>query len=359
MLPYLGLIVFFPHLPLQHRRGAERGRYPHPFGQLPPGSQWFCRAQCIAVVDFGKLFVENRFPAPAHQRLFLPDLAVGQLGVTGGVYASLLANLGLLAVGIHGLLKRKVYGFGPLWYFVSVSIFTSLVITNVSAYNDRFLYVPVLGIVFLLVWGISKLIKQPADGQKETAGLFFKNNFVPVALVALLGALGIFKIESHLPVWKDRYALFEHDVQLAPQNARMRKNYGGSFARMAVEEQQKDQQLAQQYARQAIEQLDYALSLYPNMATGHIHKGNMHIILKQNDKAIAALQTALKYSPSNYYAKASLGNVQYRNGDYEGSVKTLESIPIRLRNKADWDVLARSYERLGNAAKAAEARGKM
>src|SRR5690606_28198008 len=117
--------------------------------------------------------------------------------------------------------------------------------------------------------------------------------------------------ESHLPYWKDRYALFRHDVELAPQNARMRKNYGGSLARLAVENQVDNTDLAKQYATQAIEQLEYALKLYDGMATGYIHIGNMHIILHQYDEAIAALQKALQHDSQNYYAKASLGNVYY------------------------------------------------
>lgn len=180
-----------------------------------------------------------------------------------------------------------------------------------------------------------------------------------MALVALLSAVGIYKIASHLPYWKDRYALFEHDLQLAPQNARMRKNHGGSLARKAIERQTSNVEEAKQYAAQAIEHLDYSIQLYPGMATGHIHKGNMHIILQQYDEAKAALEAALKLDPPNYYAKASLGNIYYRKSEYENCVNILESIPKHLRNPSDLDLLAKSYDRLGNTAKAAEVRAEI
>ena len=154
------------------------------------------------------------------------------------------------------------------------------------------------------------------------------------------------------------HVLFEHDVKIAPQNARMRKNYGGSFARLAVQHQTSNPEQAKQYARSAIEQLSHALQLYPKIATGHIHSGNMHIILGQYDEAIKSLEAALQIDPNNYYAKASLGNVHFRKGNYEQSIQVLESIPRHLRKKGDLDVLARNYDRLGNAAKASEIRGR-
>ena len=263
------------------------------------------------------------------------------------VYVSLLALLSLLFVGIKGLINRKIYGFGPLWYFSAVSIFSSIVVTNVSAYNDRFLYVPVLGIIFLAVYGLYYFVKKQ-DWKKETLSYFFKNNFIPVAIISLIAAISIFKIESHLPVWQNHYTLFVHDVNIAPNNARMRKNYGGSLARLAVAKQTEDPQLARQYAEQSLEQLDYALSIYDRMGTGHIHKGNMHIILGQYQEAIKALENAHAMAPTNYFAKSSLGNVYYRTGAYEKAIQIIETIPKHLLSASDKDVLSRAKARIGN-----------
>ena len=273
------------------------------------------------------------------------------------VYASLLGNLALLGLGLHGLIKRKIYGFAALYYFITVSIFTSIFITNVSAYNDRFLYSPVLGVCMLAGWLISTLIKkdEPVEGVSPIAG-FFKLNFVPVAIAALLAALGIFKIESKLPVWKDRYALFENDVKLAPYNARMRKNYGGSLARKAVEYQESAPDVMTQYATQAIHQLDTALAIYNDIPTGHIHKGNMHLLLGEYEQAETSFRTALELAPRNYFAMTSLGNVFYRMGRYEEAIKLLEAIDVNLRKQNDYYMLYLAYSRVGNTAKAEEYR---
>ncbi len=355
MLPYVGAVIVFLIYRSYVLGGLNEGVTLTYLDNSLLAANGFAERSASNLLVLGHYLLKTIFPHP-----LISDYSYSTIPLVNWndwrVYAALIANLGLLYIGLKGLVKRKIYGFGPLWYFVSVSIFTSLIITNVSAYNDRFLYVPVLGICFLAAYAISQLIRGGNRVLEETAGVFFKNNFVPVALTAIISALGIFKMESHLPRWKNRYALFEYDVNIAPQNARMRKNYGGSFARLAVENQTNDPEQAKQYAQSAIEQLSYALTIYPNMATGHIHIGNMHIILRQYDEAIKSLEAALEINPTNYYAKASLGNVYFRKGNYEQSIRVIESIPPHLRNRGDLDVLARSYDRSGNPAKATEIR---
>lgn len=273
------------------------------------------------------------------------------------VYASLIGNLVLLGAGFYGLYTRKIYGFAALYYFITVSIFTSILVTNVSAYNDRFLYSPVLGVSMLAGWLITLLLKkgEPQDGVGPIQQ-FFKSNFILVAITALLAAVSILKIESQLPVWIDRYALFEHDVKLAPNNARMRKNHGGSLARLAVENQEKAPDLMRQYATQALHQLDTALLIYNNIPTGYIHKGNMHLLLGEYDKAEEAFNTALKQSPRNYYATTSLANVYYRTARYKDAIDLLETIDQNLRKPNDYYILSLAYSRYGNEAKAEEYR---
>jgi tetratricopeptide (TPR) repeat protein len=307
------------------------------------------------ILVLGKYLIMTLFPHP-----LISDYSFSTLPVVGWsdwrVYLALLGNLGLFALFVHGFKKKTLYSYGAAHYFVAVSMFTSIVVTNVSAYNDRFLFTPVLGICLMVAWLVSLLFKKSEEGSSLSAADFFKNNFLPVAIIALLGAFSIFKIESHLPYWKDRFALFEHDAQLAPNNARMRKNHGGSLARLAVEVQEKDPNLARQYATKALNELDAALSIYSNIPTGHIHKGNMYIILSEYDKAEESLKYALEIDKRNYYAMTSLGNVYLRKAKYQECVEILEQVGKNYRKSSDAYLLSLCYDRLGNTAKATEYR---
>jgi hypothetical protein len=316
------------------------------------GAANFSERSASNILVLGHYLLKTVFPHP-----LISDYSFSTIPLVNWddwrVYFSLLANLVMLALGVIGLIKRQVYGFGPLYYFCSVSIFTSIVTPNVSAYNDRFIYSPVLGICFLFTWLFLKLLhKSGYADEPQPVKAFLKSNFFLVAVISLIGSASIFKIASHLPVWKNRYALFEHDAKLAPQNARMRKNHGGSLARLALEFQEKDKAKSEEFARKAIVELEASLSIYNRMPTGYIHLGNMYIMLNQYDKAEEMLNVALKLDHDNYYARNSLGNIYYRTGRYKEGIDLFERIEAGQRTKNDYYLLSLLYERYGESAKA-------
>ncbi len=270
------------------------------------------------------------------------------------VWAALLANLGLVVFALNGLKDKRLPTFAILFYFAAVSIFTSIIVTNVSAYNDRFLYSPVLGICLLAAWLILKLVKKEEPGTAFSTKAFFQKNFTVVAIVAVLSAVEVVKIASHLPVWKNRYLLFESDVKLAPNNARAHKNHGGSLARIAVDYQKGNRDSMRHYANLAVGELQTALSIYNNIPTGHIHLGNMYIILGQYSEAEASMKTALSLAPQNYFARTSLANIYYRTNRFMEAVQLIENIDVNLRKAGDYEVLAKSYDALGQPEKARE-----
>ena len=98
-----------------------------------------------------------------------------------------------------GLIKRKVYGFAILYYAIGLSIFSNLITTNVSVYNDRFLYNAVFGMCLLVAYGLYQLMRPNEDGKFiSNIGTFAKKNVLPLALLGVLLGASIFKIESHL-----------------------------------------------------------------------------------------------------------------------------------------------------------------
>lgn len=356
-IPYLGVVLVYLAIRSKILGGLNAGVELTELDNSLLACQGFGERTASGVMVLGKYLLMTLFPHP-----LISDYSLSTLPNVNWndwrVYLSLLGNLGLLVALIHGFAKKKLYSFGALHYFVTVSMFTSILITNVSVYNDRFLFTPVLGICLIIAWAISQLIKKQGQEDKLSTASFFKSNFIVVAIVSLLGAISIFKIESHLPYWQDRFALFEHDAQLAPNNARMRKNHGGSLARLAIEAQEKDPNAARQYATKAIKELDAALAIYDKIPTGYIHKGNMYIILGDYKKAEESLKKALEQSPGNYFALTSLGNAQFRMLEYQDCIETMEEIHPSYRKGNDYYILSLCYDRAGNTEKAAENRQK-
>lgn len=269
------------------------------------------------------------------------------------VYLSLVTYIGLVAAAIIGFIKKRPYAYAILYYFATISLFTSLVVTNVSAYNDRFQYNAVLGVCLLVSWTIYLLIQPKLAKEKRELSVadFCKKNIIPLSAVAIITSGAIFKIVDHLPVWENRDTLFAHDIVYSPNNARMHKNHGGSIARKALSA--KDPNEKKRLANEAIKELEHALSLYNRIPTGHVHLGNMYFILRDYDRAEASFKTALSMSPSDHYAKANLANIVYRRGEYAQVVEMLESLNKQNFSKNDYYLLSLAYEQLGNNQQAA------
>jgi len=261
------------------------------------------------------------------------------------VYFILLFHFALLFFFIRGVVKRKLYAFGIFFYAAAVSPFLSIVVLNVSVYNDRFLFTPVLGICMCVGWLLSLLIKKGTEvslGQKIG---------IPMAITAILGVVSVWKISTTLPKWESRYLLFEADAKAAPNNARINKNYGGNLARLAIAE--KDSQKKQAYIDEGIIVLGRALSIYDRMPTGHIHLGNLQLMNKDYNSAEQSFKSALAIDGTSHYAKVNLANVYFRTQRYQDGINLLEAADKANFMKQDYNLFSLLYERVGDNEKAA------
>jgi tetratricopeptide (TPR) repeat protein len=255
------------------------------------------------------------------------------------VWASILLYAGLIYVAIVGLLKKWIPAYGVWHFFATVSIFSSVIVLNVSPYNDRFNYNPSLGVCILLAWILFYFFYK---NENKTSS----KKYILIALVALISLAGIARIYQHQPVWENRFTLFDHDVELAPNNARMLKNKGGSLVRQAVAETDKEKQA--QIADEAIVYLEKALNIYERLPTSHVYLGIMYGIKGELEKAEISYKNALVIDSNNVYAKTNLANIFYRQGKIHESLELLQQVKPELYSANDKYLLYLIYNKLGD-----------
>ncbi len=308
------------------------------------------------ILVLGIYFFKNIFPHP-----LLSDYSYSTIPIVGWgnykVWLSIFLYGGLIGAMIYGFLKKKVYSFAILYFFATVSIFSSVIVLNVNAYADRFNYNPSLGVCILLAWGLTFLFKtknekelSPQLGLAATppSGSWgVKQNALGFLLTGVILIAGISKTVAHLPVWQDRYSLFEYDVKNAPNNARTLKNHGGSLARQALMEKEPNEQI--RLTNEAIQYLEKGLSIYDRMSTGHIHLGNMYGILKDYDKAGAAYEKGVAIDSKSYSGNTNLANVYYRKGRYQEALTLMQKVNQQLYSKNDHYLISLIYGKLGQA----------
>lgn len=215
----------------------------------------------------------------------------------------LLAGAGL-ALGTGGavaLRRRHPYLLtGWLWFLGTLVPVIGLVQVGAQAMADRYTYLPLVGLLVMLVWGLNEWGKR---GRHTRWAL-------PVAggVAALLCAL---RTQRQISYWKDSESLSRHAIAVTRNNAVALENLGRALG----EKGQVDE---------AIEQYRAALRLNPQ--DGIAYNGLAVMLMEKRDFEAAAnqLRTALELNPDDAFAHGNLGVILAGRGELDEALRHLE-----------------------------------
>ena len=126
--------------------------------------------------------------------------------------------LGISVLVIRSRQSRPYLLIGWLWYLGTLVPVVGLVQVGQQAMADRYTYLPSIGILIMLVWGMAELYKTKAI---RIAG-------VTVGLLTLGGLAAA--THQQLRHWRDSEALFAHVVAVTDNNAVAHYNLGSALA---------------------------------------------------------------------------------------------------------------------------------
>jgi tetratricopeptide (TPR) repeat protein len=253
------------------------------------------------------------------------------------VLPSALVIVTLLVATIYLLIRRRPAGYAGAWFFLILAPTSSLLPLPTEVATERRMYLPLMGIVALVVLGLYRLVARlPANalGPRVTDAAIVST----VALLPIVGA-EIAGTVVRNEMYKDPIALWTDVVQRRPMNPRAYDNLAyeyngiGEFAK----------------AKAAWEK---AVELNPanyiglnNLATMYIKDGN-------DAEAIARLEAALRVKPDYASPHFNLGRIAYNHGDFATAERELREA-LRLQDDRDNRVLlAKVLIAQGNAAEA-------
>jgi len=281
--------------------------YPHPEASLPVGQV------ILAIIVIGTLSLLVLWGAPSY-----PYLLVGWLWYLG----TLLPVSGLIQVGRHTM-------------------------------ADRFMYVPLIGVFILLVWGCTQWVE----------GSQVKKGWGIGATVFLL--LGL-SINTRLQVahWQNSTTLFEHAIRSTKDNDLIHNNLGTVF----LEAGEIDKSMEQLYIALQIRpespavlynlglalkqkgNLDgaaryflEALDLKPNLADAHNNLGLIRMAQGDGEKALQHFSKALEIDPQLFEAHNNLGTLLLGRGQIEEAIRHFSQSLLLHPDQA------RAYNNLGAA----------
>ena len=232
-----------------------------------------------------------------------------------------LALLSLLAIALLTIRRHRLLGFGIIWFFVSISV-TSSVIPNTIFVAEHRVYLPMVGLA-LVVAGTHRFLRRPR--------LVFS---AAVPIVLILSVLTFMRND----VWKDELSLWGDALAKSPHMSRPYNNYAGVLHREgrfdeAIRMYEKVltapnvpyksdishkllalANLGTVYADKGMPtealqayQAAVKLTVPQHAAQTYFNMGNLLAEMKQYKKAAEAYETAVEVSPGNYRALTNLG----------------------------------------------------
>jgi len=211
----------------------------------------------------------------------------------------------LALAGITGVLLRWRFRFpwmtvGWLWFLGTLVPVIGIVQVGTQAMADRYTYIPMIGLLLLVVWSFLHWGKS-IPGIRALA-------FV-LALGSAISCLVLTRVQ--LSYWHDSISLFTHALSVTTNNPVAHHNLGLALANTGR-------------SAEAIAHYQEALRLRPNSALLHYNLGIEMASAGKFDQAAFHLSEALKLDPKSEKLHNNLGVVLAQQGHLEAAMKEFQ-----------------------------------
>lgn len=232
-----------------------------------------------ALVSYGKYVGKTVWPFD----LATPYPYLGHYGgiLVGLLVAALIASL----VGVWLLRTRSPYlAVGWLWFLGMLAPVSGLVQVGNQSMADRYMYLPMVGLLIVLTWG----------GAAVLARWRFPQAGVGLGVGVVLLGCG-WRTWDQERYWQDSVSLFSHAIRVSQKNWVASYNLGCSLSEGG-------------HPKEAVPYFRKTVELQPKYYEGWNNLGCALSALKQYSDAVPCFQTALRLSPDNAEARRNLAS---------------------------------------------------
>ncbi len=236
----------------------------------------------------------------------------------------------VISAAVIIMAKRLPYFFvGWLWYAITILPVIGIVQPG-SHFADRYTYLPSIGIIIMMAWGVPFLLRWEDLRPK----ILFPSS---TAILVILS----FLTWRQCGYWKDSVELYKHACLVT--NSYLLHN---DLAFMLV---------GQNKINEAIDHYNKAISIKPSYPESYINRGNAYYKLGQYQHAITDYNEAIRLQPDDTFTynnrgSAYSGLVRYQHAikDYDEAIRLKPDNVLAYNNRAD------AYYGLGQYQRAIE-----
>ena len=273
-------------------------------------------------------------------------------------FLSLIIHFGGLGYGVYRFFTKKdVLSFFILFYFVTISVVSNVIIPIGTSFGERLMFVPSLGFCMVIAWGLMKFFKIDIDNSSINVTDLLRSKMSLCLVVGLIVLLYSFKTVTRNPEWKSGRTLFSADVKKNPNSARLNAYYAQQimdeeFYRDTTQEAQKSINIdaeakllkalriypqfglaLERYGMilfrkgmmdSALVYYDKAIKVDTGMAQAYVNKAAILFQRGKVDESYALIDKSLKLDSTSRDGLFNMGNIMGEKGNFEESIKYLK-----------------------------------
>ncbi len=213
--------------------------------------------------------------------------------------------------------KKDIISFSILYFFITASIISNVIILIGTNYGERLMFVPSLGFCLIVAVLISRLLSSE-KANEAYAGFksFINDNLKAIAAIGIIVVLFAFPTMARNETWKNNLSLYTTDVQNVPNSAHMLFYLANHISNEDYLEGKPDTMVLR--ARlEAMEYLNRAVKIFPQYADGYQRRGLIYSHLKNYKQAEEDYKLALRYNPSHPIVYNNYGTLCFDQKRYE------------------------------------------
>lgn len=279
------------------------------------------------------------------------DYSMNELEIVGLSAPSFWLGLTVAALMVYAIFRwwntRPLLAFALVFFLVTFSLYSNLIITIGTHFGERLMFVPSIGICLAfgaIIWSWGR-------GKRST----FEPNHatLPLAAIGIVCFIYLTKTMSRNPDWKDELTLFTADVSNAPNSTRTHYRLGRSLNKMGLEASDENQKKT--WFRKAVVELEESVEIFPEFSDALGELGLAYMNLEQLDKAMAFNNRAIKVNPAHYTSINNIGVILFKQNKPREAITYFETA---LKINPNWrdpaGNIGSCYGVLGDYTKAIE-----
>jgi len=244
-------------------------------------------------------------------------------------FFSFLALLGIALTGIFLFKKYRLISFGIFWFFLTISVESSIIPISQNVIFEHRTYLPSFGFFIAFVGAFF---------------YFFREKYLRIAIIALLFIVFVNTVLTYQRnrIWKDDYTLWADCLKKSPSKARVNNNLGLAL-------------LNQGKTEESIVLFSNAIRITPGYIVPYINRGLAYSKIERYQKAIDDYNKAIPMKSDVDEIYNNRGTVYDKLGQYQQAINDYKkAISLKPTQASAYNNKGIVYYKLGEYQQAFE-----